>query len=316
VHNRAGGSMILVAGGTGVLGGAIVRRLLDQGRSVRVMTRVPARARALADRGADVIAADLRDPESLRRACEGVTHIITTANAFMGKAAESVASIDEHGNRNLIKAARGARVRQFIFTSALLPEAARGIDYFAAKFGVEEYLRQSGLTYTILRPTAFMETWAKVVGEPLITTGKTRIFGSGLNPINFVAVDDVAAVAAMTVDRPDALNSVVDIIGPENLTLLQVAEIFERVTGKPGRRTHLPVRVMRALAAVVGLFNPVFARQVKAGVLMATLPQSFNSATMLMQYPIAQTRMEDWVRSKYGAPSETPSSAATDSGAP
>jgi NADH dehydrogenase len=292
--------MILVAGGTGVLGGAIARRLLEIGRPTRVMTRRRERARALEERGAEVVVGDLRDRTSLDTACRGATHAITTANAFAGSGPESVPAIDERGNRLLIDAAAAAGVRQFVFTSALLPEAFRAVDYFAAKFATEDYLRASGLTWTILRPTAFMETWAQVIGDPLVRTGSTRIFGSGRNPLNFVAVDDVAAVAVLTLDRPDALGASVDIGGPENLTLLDVAAIFERVTGRRGRRTHLPVPLLRVLATVLRPFNPVFARQLRAGALVATIPQPFDPAPMLARYPLRLTRLEEWVRSRYG----------------
>lgn len=292
--------MILVVGGTGVLGSAIIRRLLDIGKPVRVMTRSRERARTLEERGAGVAVGDLRERLSLDAALRGVTHVMTTANAFIGKGAESVASIDEQGNRNLIDAARDIGLRQFVFTSALLPEAYRAIDYFAAKLETEAYLLASGVPYTILRPTAFMETWAQIVGEPLVRKGATTIFGSGRNPVNFVAVDDVAAVAAMTLDRPDALNTVVEIGGPENLTFLDVADIFERVTGRGGRRRHLPVAMSRALGAVVRPFNPTFARQVRAGALAATIPQSFDPGPMLARYPIQLTHLEDWVRARYG----------------
>ncbi len=165
-----------------------------------------------------------------------------------------------------------------------MPDAYRAIDYFAAKVRIEDYLRASGLTYTILRPTAFMDTWAQVIGEPLMKTGATKIFGSGQNPINFVAVEDVAAVAVMTLDRPEGRNAIVEIGGPENLTLLQVAENFERISGRHGRKTHLPVPVMR-LAPIVRPFNPVFARQVQAGALIATAPQAFDPSPMLERWP-------------------------------
>ena len=294
--------MILVAGGTGVLGTAIVRRLIDDGRSVRVLTRRRERAKALEAAGAQVKIGDLRDRSSLAEACHGATHVITTANAFMGTGAQTVAAVDELGNRNLINAARTARVRQFVFTSARVGEAYRAIDFFAAKFHTEDYLRASGVPWTILRPTAFMETWAMIVGDPLVRTGSTRIFGSGRNLINFVAVDDVAAVAVMALDRPDALNAVVEIGGPEDLTLLDVADIFEKVTGRRGRRTKLPVGVLRVLATLMPWVNPVFGRQVQAGLLCDTLPQTFNPTEMLEKYPISLTRLEAWVRARYQRP--------------
>ena len=293
--------MILVAGGTGVLGSAIVRRLMEDGRAVRVLTRRRERASTLEADGAQVSIGDLRDRSSLAEACHGVTHVITTANAFTGTGAQSVDAVDELGNRNLINAARTARVRQFVFTSAHVPDAYRSIDFFAAKFHTEEYLRQSGVPWTILRPTAFMETWAMIVGDPLVRTGRATIFGSGRNPINFVAVDDVAAVAVMTLDRPDALKAIVDIGGPDNLTLLEVAGIFANVTGRKGLRLRIPVPALRVLAAVTSWVNPVVARQVQAGILIDTVPQSFNPAALLTLYPIPLTRLESWVRARYPA---------------
>jgi NADH dehydrogenase len=264
------------------------------------MSRSAERAEPLRTLGAEVALGDLRDPDSLRRACLGATHVITTANAFMGRGAESIAAVDERGNHQLIDAARDAGVRQFVFASARLSEPYRSIDYFAAKFRTEEYLRQSGLTYTILRPSAFMETWAQVIGEPVVRQGVARVFGSGHLPVNFVAVDDVATITVMTIDRPDARNTVLEIGGPENPTLLELVEIFERAAGRRAKRKHIPVFALRVLPLLVRPFNPVLARQMKAGYLMATIPQPFDPAPMLARYPIALTRLEDWVRARYG----------------
>jgi NADH dehydrogenase len=293
---RGGASLVLVAGGTGTLGRAIVRRLLDTGRPARVMTRTPDAAENLRAAGAELVRADLRDPPSLDAACAGASHVMTTANAFIGRGRESVAAVDEAGNRNLIDAARRAGVRQFVYTSARVPPEFLAIDYFAAKARIEAYLRQSGVPFTILRPTAFMETWAAMLGDGVLREGKTRLFGPGTLPINFVAVDDVAEVAVMTLDRADAVNAVVEIGGPENLTQLQVVEIFERLAGRPARRSHMPVWLMRVLPPLVRPFNPVVARQIQAGAVTATVAQPFDATAMLAAYPVAQTRLEDWAR--------------------
>jgi NADH dehydrogenase len=293
--------MILVAGATGVLGGRIAGRLLEQRRPIRILTREATRASSLAARGADVAVADLTRPATLEAAMRGVTQVVTTANAFVQRDRRAIARTDEQGNQNLIDAARGAGVRQFVFTSAWLPEAYYAIDYFAAKRRTEEYLRASGVPYTILQPTAFMETWAMVVGEPILKTGTTQIFGSGTNPINFVAVDDVAAIAILTLDQSDALNAVIRIAGPENLTLLEVAAVFERIRGSAARRRHLPVPIMRVLSRVLRPFNPVFARQVQAGALMATVPQAIDGPATRSGWDVPMTRMDDWARRTYGS---------------
>ncbi|HEY0872155.1 MAG TPA: SDR family oxidoreductase [Vicinamibacterales bacterium] len=290
--------MILVAGASGTLGSAIVNRLLSSGRSVRVLTRDAERVQPLVAGGAAVAIGDITDRASIDRAMDGVTHVITTANAFIVPARDAVERVDVQGNRNLIDAAHAAGVRQFVFTSAWLPDEYLRIDYFAAKRRTEDYLRSSGVPYTILRPSAFMETWAMVIGEPILKTGATRIFGDGTNRVNFVAIDDVAAVAVRTLDHPDAINAVIDIFGPENLSLLDVAAVFERVNGSPARKQFLPVAVMKVLSRLVRPFNLVFARQVAAGALMATVPQEVDPASR-GEWNVAMTRLEDWVRDRY-----------------
>lgn len=282
--------MILLAGATGVLGGAIARRLLDEPRALRLLVRNPSTVAALTARGAEVAVGDVTRRDTLDAAMRGVTHVITTVNAFLAPTRRALDAVDLQGNRNLIDAARQAGVRQFVFTSAWLPEPYYAIDYFAAKRQTEAYLRASGVPYTILRPAAFMETWAMIVGDPVLRTGKVQIFGDGTNKVNFVAVDDVAAFAVRVLDDPGALNADVDIFGPENLSLLEVAAVFERLKGEPARKQHLPVPVMKLLSTVVRPFNPVFARQVQAGALMASVPQEVQPG----QGRVGQTRLQEW----------------------
>lgn len=294
--------MILLAGATGTLGGLIADRLLYEGQPLRLLARKPPRVQPYVERGAEVAVGDLRDRGSLDSAMRGVTHVITTANAFMARSRRAIHAVDVQGNRNLIEAAKNARVRQFVFTSAWLPDPFLRIDYFAAKRRTEAYLRSTGMPYTILRPAAFMETWARVIGEPILKTGSTQIFGSGKNRINFVAADDVAAIAVQALDRPDAINAIVDIFGPENLTQLEVAALFERITGTSARKRHLPVPALRVMSSLVRLINPVFARQVAAGALMATVPQAVDPKPSRAKWSAPMTRMEDWARGKYVNP--------------
>lgn len=134
----------------------------------------------------------------------------------------------------------------------------------------------------------------------MLRTGATNIFGPGTHPINFVAVDNVPDVAVLALDDPAALNGVVEIGGPENLTLNQVVEVFERARGRPGRRRHLPVALLHALGTLLRPFNPALARQVKAGALMGSGPLPFDPGPMLERYPVVLIPLEEWVRQRYG----------------
>src|SRR3712207_595870 len=104
---------------------------------------------------------------SLDAAVEGVEAVITTANSAMRGGADNPQSVDLEGNRNLIEAARDAGVEHFIFVSLLGADPHNPAPFVQAKAQSEAALRESGMEYTILAPTAFMEVWpAMVVGMP------------------------------------------------------------------------------------------------------------------------------------------------------
>ena len=123
--------MILVVGATGVVGGMITRRLLEQGKEVRVLLRrdspssqlvqqgLATSAETLIESGAHPVHGDLRDGASLDAALEGVKKVISTANSAMRGGADNPQSVDLDGNRNLIEAARDAGVEHFAFVSLL-----------------------------------------------------------------------------------------------------------------------------------------------------------------------------------------------------
>lgn len=186
--------MILIVGGTGTLGLKVARILRDKGRAVRVMTRNPSGqpAEALKKLGAEVVAGDLRDPHSLAAACKGVSAVVAAAHAFPGTGTNDPLNVDDAGNRSLIAQAKTSGVGHLVYVSILGARADHPVDFFRIKFGIEEELRRSGVSYTIVRASAFMELWAAIVGEPLLKSGKTTIFGAGANPVSFVSADDVA----------------------------------------------------------------------------------------------------------------------------
>jgi NADH dehydrogenase len=171
------------------------------------------------------------------------------------------------------------------------------MELFRMKHRAEAALRESALAWTILRPTAFMETWATLIGEPLLRTGKTVIFGRGHNPINFVSVSDVARFAELAVVDPALRGAVVEIGGPENLSLRQVVDVFAREGGRRGTARHVPLPVMRLASVLMRPINPVIARQIRAGIVMDTVDMSFDARDRSQRYPaIPITTLAEVVR--------------------
>ena len=238
--------MILVIGATGIVGGMITRRLLEQSKEVRILVRnnspsaqlaqdgraTP--AESLIEAGAQPVHGDLRDRASLDAAVEGVETVVSTANSAGRGGEDNPRSVDLEGNRNLIEAARDAGVEHFIFVSALGADPDHPVPFMQAKGQSEASLRESGMEYTILAPTPFMEVWAAVVvGMPALQDQPVTLVGEGRRRHSFISNRDVAAFAVAAVDDSAARNQYLAIGGPEPLTWRDVVATYERVLGRP-----------------------------------------------------------------------------------
>ena len=288
---------VLIAGGSGILGTRVVRLLAEGAIPMRILTRDPARAQHLAGDHVEIVAGDVRDREAVTRAMAGARTVISAIQGFSGTGGDNPQTVDWQGNRNLIDAAKAGGVEHMILVSVQGAAPDHPMELFRMKYRAEQELRASGLAWTIIRPTASMETWAKIVGEPLIKTGKTQVFGRGTNPINFVSAGDVARFVALAVADPAMRGEVVEVGGPENLTMEQFAQSFEAVTGKAGKIGHVPLPMMRLMAVLLRPLKPTIARQIQAGVVMDTQDMTFDATETARRYPaIAQTSLAEMVR--------------------
>ncbi len=288
--------MILIVGASGRLGGTVAKRLLAQGKAVRLMTRTPSNLVHLKQQGAEVVSGDLRNPASLLSACEGVEQVLAAAHALTGKGDNNPQTVDDAGNRQLIDTARAAGVKHFVFLSILGASPDAPVEFFRIKYHTEEYLRASGLSFTIIRPSAFMDLWAQLIGLPILEQGKTTIFGRGNNPINFVAVEDVARFVCIAFENSRTRNEVIEVGGLENLTLNQVAETFERVSGRQAKKRHIPLPMMRAMSILMQPVNPALSRQIRLGVFMDTANLCYDITEMSRTFGVQLTTMEDIAR--------------------
>jgi uncharacterized protein YbjT (DUF2867 family) len=287
IGSQEDATVVLIAGGTGRLGTRVVELLTKRQIKVRVLTRDRARANHLESDVIEVVEGDVRNPATLESAVAGTSTVISAIHGFDDRASSPEAT-DRDGNRNLIKSAKAAGVDHFVLVSGYRSTADHPMSLARAKYAAEQFLKESGVAWTIIRPTAFMEFWAKLVGQPLIDTGRTQVFGRGNNPVNFVSVNDVAKAVESAVVDPSLRGVELDMGGPENLTMNQVVEMFERVSGKKGKVSHVPLAMMRIMSVVTRMINPVMARQVQAGVLMDT-------ADYWVWDPSANRRLYPWL---------------------
>jgi NADH dehydrogenase len=224
---------ILVVGATGFLGKEVVRMLCESGLSTRAVVRstaADANRAAIVSRGAELVAADLKDAGALDAACRGVTTVISTASATVSRQpGDSIATVDEKGQLALVEAAERAGVGHFVFVSF----PPKTIDYALqrAKRRVEARLRTSSMTYTILQPTHFLEIWlGPFVGFDL-AKGKVRIHGPGTRPVSWISMHDVARFTAAAAEGGAFAGRELPLGGPDPLSPLEVVAIFEELGG-------------------------------------------------------------------------------------
>lgn len=254
--------MLLVAGSTGFLGREICRRLAADGHAVRGLVRAtsdPEVVSLLREWKVEPAQGDLADRASLEVACRGVDAVISTASATRSRQpGEDIESTDRQGQLNLVAAAREAGVARFVYVSF---SGGIGADdpLTQAKRSVEQRVRESGMAYTILRPSYFMEAWlSPALGFDYVDGGVT-VYGSGENGISWISLADVAAFAVLCLDSPAARNATIELGGPEALSTRDVIRIFEEEGGRPFEIREVPEEALRAEAASGDPMQQVFA---------------------------------------------------------
>jgi NADH dehydrogenase len=293
--------MHLVVGATGHLGMEICRRLAQRGESVRALVR-PSSASATVDAlralGAEIALGDLRKPESLDAACAGVATIISTATSIVSRQeGDSLLATDLEGHRNLIEAAERAGVQHFVFVS--FSRNVGGDDHLtAAKRGTEERLQRSRMSWTILRPSVFMEIWLSPMLGFDFPSAKATIYGSGEQKISWISLGDVAEFAVLAATDPAARNSVIELGGPEALSPHEVVRLFEEESGRQFQLEHVPAEALEGKAkGATDAYEKTFATLMASAAKGDPIPMEET----LRKFPVRMTSVRDYVRSVCGS---------------
>ncbi len=223
--------IIAVTGATGLQGGAVARKLLEDGWKVRAMTRDPNKpaAQELAAQGAEIVPGDMDAPVELDAAFRGAYGVFSVQNFWIrGVGFEG----EIRQGKNVADAAKAAGVQHLVYSSVGAAQRGAGQKHFESKWIIEQYIHSLGIPYTILRPAAFMENYNR--SKPQILNG--TYVGRGLRPekgVQNIAVEDIAVFAALAFENPkEYVGKTIELSGDE-LTESQIAETFAKVIGRP-----------------------------------------------------------------------------------
>src|SRR5262249_28721644 len=230
---------VVVTGGTGKQGGAVVQSLLERGHEVRAVTRHTdsAKARALANAGVALVRASLEDTAALTKALEGATSFFAMTTPFEGGT--------QAETRQGISAADAAKAAgvHLVFTPIGSTNRQTGIPHFESKYEVEKHIARIGVRAAILAPVYFMENL--YFGKEQLAQG---IYATPLQPtrkLAQVAVADIGAVAVRLFEDPDRFAGKRFDLGGDELTGNDVVAVLSRVTGRAFTYFQVPLEVIR-----------------------------------------------------------------------
>lgn len=270
--------MIAVVGGTGRLGRLVAERLVAAGEPVRVIARsepgdpVPS---------ARFVAADVRDLGTLAPAIAGADVVVSAVHGMDPSSGQSPRAVDRDGNLNLIRAARGVGAHVVLVSVIGATPDAR-MELHRMKGEAEQALRAGPADWTIVRAAAFAELWADVLRQAGGSSGVPRVFGRGTNPINFVSVHDVAAAVSRAATDPSLRGAVIEVGGPENLTMTEFASRLTPDRRPPG---HVPRAALQAVALVAAPIWPARARLARQALAMDVTDLAFDPGASRAAYP-------------------------------
>ncbi|HEX7797827.1 MAG TPA: SDR family oxidoreductase [Vicinamibacterales bacterium] len=285
----------LVVGATGLVGFDICRQLAKAGTHVRGLVRPTSdtnKRGELHRMGVELFDGDLKDPVSLARACTDVQTVVSTASSTLSRqAGDSIESVDRVGQLALVEAARAAGVQHFVFVS-FRDNPTVQYPLTEAKRAVEGAIKASGMAYTILQASYFMEVWLSPALGFDPGNGNVRVYGAGDNPISWISFRDVARAAAAAVIEPAARNQLIEIGGPQALSPREVVRMFEAAGAGDIVVEHVPEA---ALAAQMAAATDPLQKSFAGLMLQYAGGDAIDPANSTRLFPMQMTSVRDFI---------------------
>jgi uncharacterized protein YbjT (DUF2867 family) len=245
---------VLVTGATGFVGRKVVGALLDAGHVVRCLVHSPGAERVLDLDKVDVHYGGVTDPAALGAAFYDVTSVIHLVAVIRERGRATFQGINVQGTENVLKLALAAGVKRFVFLSSIGAQDTAQLPFLRSKWLGERAVAQSGLPYTMLRPSLvfgegdeFTNTLAAIIKAfPLVP-----VVGDGETQFQPIAVEDVARCVVLSLEKEELAGRTVEIGGPERLTYNELVDaIIENL--EVGRiKLHLSMALMKPLVSVM-----------------------------------------------------------------
>lgn len=284
---------VLVTGGAGFVGNNIISKLVERGHGVKAVVRTPEKAqKRLGHFGdkIDIAQGDVTNRSVWADLMRGVDAVIHTVAISMEKGGQTYEDINYQGTINVADAASDAAVSRFINISQNGADASLPYRFLASKGKAQDYVAQSDLAWTAIRPSAifgpqdeFFNTFARLVRlTPLIFP----LIGGGKATFQPVSVLDVAEASVRCLEQPETLHQNLTIGGPEVLTLEDIERRIVETLGTS--RAFVPVPVALLRPAVWLMENTLPGSPVSSGLLdLLAVPNTVPDNALVQTFDIS-----------------------------
>ena len=243
---------MLVIGATGTLGRQVVRRALDEGYDVRCLVRPRQNpADFLRDWGATTVSGDLTKPETLPAAFVGIHTVVDASTA---RPEEDTYAIDWKAKVACIQTAASMGIQRYVFYSIDKCDQHKEVPLMNMKASVEEYLKVSGMNYTVLRLCGFMQPLISGYAVPVLE--EQPLWGTDDDTRTaYLDTQDVAKMTLAACRRDEAANKVMTLAGPKSYSVREVIALCEKLGGADAQVNKVPVLVLKATRALTRFFQ-------------------------------------------------------------
>jgi len=251
--------MIFIAGASGFVGGHLIDFLLSKGYMLRCLARSEKTRKRLLQNDIELIRGDITSPESLKGILRSDDIVIHLVGIIEEKGDSTFRSIHVEGTMNLVAEAKQANVRHFFYQSALGADLNSWSAYLKTKAEAEEIVKQSGIPYTIFRPSLIIGPWdgfTKKIMDMLKYSPVIPLPGEGKAKFQPIYIKDWLTCIGRAIDDPAKFSGTFDIGGPEHLAYKQIVEELSRAAGYRKPTFNIPMGFMKLTASILERFLP------------------------------------------------------------